>query len=193
MGLAIVLFLIVLVIGSAGVWFLFSRARPHGAPGAGQPHAAVSAQELSPLAQPYRSLLGEAVTIQREVSNRAQTAPATLRLEIDEMAERMFRLVRRALPRAKHGTQLQDFLLRLTAADAEYEATKNEARLVEEELSGFVESMRRVRGKVYGILSNAASLEADRRLHTDLADALSDVSLLEEAMAETVTESNQLY
>src|SRR5690554_4719832 len=185
MGLAIVLFLIVLVIGSAAVWYLFSRTR-HGAPGAEQPHAAVSAQELSPLAQPYRILLGEAVTIQREVANRAETAPPTLRLEIDEMAGRMFRLVRRALPRAKHGTQLQDFLLRLTAADAEFEATKDEARLVEEELSVFVESMRRVRGKVYGILSNAASLEADRRLHTELADALSDVSLLEEAMAETV-------
>src|SRR5690625_5672379 len=117
----------------------------------------VTAQELGALSLLYRTQLGEAVTIQQEVAQRADTAPAVLKQEISELSQRMFMLVQRALPRARHGTQLQDFLLRLTPTDPEYARNRQEADGIEAELAQFVEHMRRVRGKVYGILSKAAS------------------------------------
>lgn len=187
------LLILIVLAGVAAIVWLLNRAREESArPALERGEPPVSAQELSALALPYRTQLGEAVTIQQEVAARAEKAPAVLRTEIRELAQRMYLLVRRALPRAKHGTQLKDFLLRLSPEDAEYEANRREADAIETELNTFVEQMRRVRGKVYGILSNAASLQADRRLETDLKDALSDVQSLEEAMSEAVKESTFL-
>jgi len=194
-GLAILLLLFALA-GGAAIVFLLRRARAEtdgagtrGAAGEGPP---VSAQQLAALAQPYRTLLGEAAGIQQELADRAGTAPPVLRAEITEMAARMFHLLQRALPRARHGTQLAEFLLRLTPDAEEYAETNAEAEKIAAELGEFVEQMRRLRGKVYAILSNAASLQADRRLQTDLDGALSDVQALEEAMSEAVEESAYL-
>ena len=191
-GLTVVLIVLVAAGVGAIYWLLnkskaeseksrFERERPP-----------VEAQELSPLAQPYKNLLGEAVTIQQEIAQRAESAPSVLKSEIQGMSHRMFQLVQRALPRARHGTDLTDFLLRLTPEDPEYAANRQEAGQIETELQEFVEQLRRVRGKVYGILSNAQSLYADRRLQTDLDDALADVQSLEEAMSEAVQESTFL-
>lgn len=188
-----IILILIVVAGVAAIVWLLNRARDEAArPAMERQEPPVASQELSALALPYRTQLGEAVTIQQEVAARAEKAPPVLRNEIRELSQRMYLLVRRALPRAKHGTQLKDFLLRLTPADAEFEANRLEADGIEQELEQFVEQMRRVRGKVYGILSNAASLQADRRLDTDLKDALSDVQSLEEAMSEAVKESSFL-
>jgi|SRR5690625_770468 len=191
-GLAILLLLFVLA-GGAAIYWLLGRAREEAARSAAEQQLPpVSAQQLAALAQPYRSLLGEAVTIQQEMASRAGSAPAVLKTEIGELSRRMFQLVERALPRARHGTQLTDFLLRLAPGEPEYDANSEEAEKIAAELREFVEQMRRLRGKVYGILSNAASLQADRRLQTDLEGALSDVQALEEAMSEAVEESTLL-
>lgn len=188
-----VLLIIILAAGGAAIYWLLNRARTEAARSRFErERPPVEAQELSPLAQPFKNLLGEAVTIQQEVARRAESAPAVLKNEIQGMSHRMYQLVQRALPRARHGTDLKDFLLRLTPDDPEFEANRQEASEIETELQTFVEQLRRVRGKVYGILSNAQSLHADRRLQTDLDDALADVQSLEEAMSEAVQESTFL-
>lgn len=191
-GLTLLLILVV-VAGAVAIYWLLNRSSAEAARSPlEREEPPVSAQQLSALALPYRTQIGEAVTIQQEIQQRANSAPAVLKNEIEEMSQRMHLLVRRALPRAKHGTQLKDFLLRLTPDDPEYEANRTESEAIESELATFVDQLRRVRGKVYGILSNAASLQADRRLETDLRDALSDVQSLEEAMSEAVKESSFL-
>lgn len=188
-----VLLIIIVAIGGVAIYWLLNKSKAEAERSRyEQDRPPVTAQELSPLAQPYKNLLGEAVSIQQEVADRAGSAPAILKYEIEGMSHRMFQLVQRALPRARHGTDLTDFLLRLTPEDPEYEANRREAGEIETELQNFVEQMRRVRGKVYGILSNAQSLHADRRLQTDLDDALADVQSLEEAMSEAVQESTFL-
>ena len=188
-----VLLIIIVAIGGVAIYWLLNKSKAEAERSRyEQDRPPVTAQELSPLAQPYKNLLGEAVSIQQEVADRAGSAPAILKYEIEGMSHRMFQLVQRALPRARHGTDLTDFLLRLTPEDPEYGANRREAGEIETELQNFVEQMRRVRGKVYGILSNAQSLHADRRLQTDLDDALADVQSLEEAMSEAVQESTFL-
>ncbi len=191
-GLTLLL-IIVLAAGVLAIYWLLNRSRTEAEKSRFErERPPVEPQELSPLAQPYKNLLGEAVTIQQEVARRGENAPAVLKNEIQSMAHRMFQLVQRALPRARHGTDLTDFLLRLTPDDPEYASNRAEADEIAAELGRFVEQLRRVRGKVYGILSNAASLHADRRLQTDLDDALADVQSLEEAMSEAVQESAYL-
>src|SRR5690554_4781762 len=143
-----VLLIIIAAVGAAAIFWLLSRSREEAERSRfEQERAPVSPQELSPLAQPYKNLLGEAVTIQQEVATRARTAPSVLKYEIEGMSHRMFQLVQRALPRARHGTDLTDFLLRLTPDDPEYEANRKEAGEIETELQAFVEQMRRIRGK----------------------------------------------
>lgn len=182
--------LILVVVGGITLYWLVTRSRDESRSGIpDSPPAAVSAQELAALAQPYRGLLGEAVAVQQELAGRARGAPETLRHELLEISDRVQRMVQRALPLARHGTQLMDFMLRLTPEDAEYAATKADADRIEDELREKSEQFRRLRGKVYGVLSNAASLSADRQLKSDLSDALSDVTLLEEALDDTLKET----
>src|SRR5690625_3006024 len=191
-GLTILLLLFALA-GGAAVYVLLRRAQQEaGTTARDASEPAVSAQELAALAQPYRTLLGEAVSIQQEMAERANKAPDVLKVEITEMAARMHRLVQRALPRARHGTQLTEFLLRLTPGEEEHDHNRKEADRISGELTDFLERMRRLRGKTYAILSNASALQADQRLQADLDDALSDVQTLEEAMSEAVEESQFL-
>ena len=189
----LLLAMLFVVAGIFAIWWLLGRSRQAaGASRYEQQLPPVAAQELSALAQPYKSLLGEAVTIQQEVAQRAEAAPPVLKREIADISQRMHQLVQRALPRARHGTQLTEFVLRLTPDDPEYDANRSEAAQIGSEMESFVEQLRRLRGKVYGSLSNAASLHADRRLQTDVDDALIDMQTLEEAMSEAVQESSRL-
>lgn len=189
----LLLAMLFVVAGIFAIWWLLGRSKKEASASRfEQQLPPVAPQELSALAQPYKTLLGEAVTIQQEVAQRAETAPPVLKREIAEISQRMHQLVQRALPRARHGTQLTEFVLRLTPDDPEYDANRNEAAQIGGEMESFVEQLRRLRGKVYGILSNAASLHADRRLQTDVDDALIDMQTLEEAMSEAVQESSRL-
>jgi hypothetical protein len=187
----IILGLLIIAALSGALWWLLSgrdasMTRPLAPP------AAVPPQKLSALAQPYRSLLGEAVAVQQEVVLRSRTAPASLQLELTELSERMNRLVLSALPLAEHGTQLSEYLLRLGEDDPEFSATTQEATKLEGKLRDFLEHLKRIRGKVYTILSSAANLRADPRLETELGDALADVADLDEALGETVREMRSL-
>lgn len=189
----IILGLIVIAVFGGGLFWLLRRQGSGSVTAASLlPAAAIPAQQLSALAQPYRNLLGEAVAIQQEVVLRSRIAPPSLRLELAELAQRMNRLVLQALPLAEHGTQLSEYLLRLSEGDAERAATLQEAAELEGKLSGFLQQLKRIRGKVYAILSSAANLRADQQLEKDLADALADVADLDAALSETVRDMRML-
>jgi hypothetical protein len=185
-ALLIILGLLVVAAIAAALYWLLKRPAMTGAGPGRQPQAAVPPQKLSALAQPYRSLLGEAVSIQQEVVLRSRAAPAALGVELAELSARMNRLVLQALPLAEHGTQLSEYLLRLREDDPEYPDTVGEAARLETKLQEFLEQLKRIRGKVYAILSSAADLRVDPRLETELDDALADVADLEAALSETV-------
>lgn len=144
----------------------------------------LTAPQLSALAQPYRSCLGEALAIQRDVAAQARRAPESLRYELESLAWRLERLVERALPRAQQGSRLAVYLLELHPDEPQYAATKTAAEALERELAELVETLRTLRGKVYQVLTDAAELAADPQLKRDLGDALIDVAALEEAFGE---------
>jgi hypothetical protein len=145
----------------------------------------VTPQQLSALAQPYRSYLGEAVQIHQEVAARSKTAPPALQQEVTELAFRLEMLVKRALPRAEHGTKLSEFLLELTPSEAQYAQTQTEAGKVQEELEHLVDTLKTLRGSLYQVLTDATNLGKDTSLATDLHDALLEVEGLEAAFKET--------
>lgn len=180
-------------VGGGLYWLLRVRGLdPSETGGPELPPAAVPPQKLSSLAQPYRNLLGEAVAIQQEVTLRSRIAPFTLKTELADLSQRMNQLVLRALPRAEHGTELSAYLLRLKPDEAEFAATSREAERIDQELRAFLEQLKRIRGRVYAILSSAANLKADPRLQADLAGTLADMTALEEALAETVQDMQDL-
>lgn len=177
MGFLLIILLLLLI--GVGVVSLRRVARPQVAV-----QAAVTPQHLARLAQPYRGLIGEAVSVVREVKAQAQKAPSALQQEFLTLAMRLDFLVRRALPRAEHGTELAAHLLTLSPDDAQYTKIREAAQEVEEELTQLVATFKTLRGKVYQILTDAGSLSKDNRLERDLDDALLDVTALEEVFSE---------
>jgi hypothetical protein len=149
-----------------------------------KPLDAVTPQELSRLAQPYRGLLGEAVGVHQEVATQAKIAQPALQQEFTELAFRLGMLVKRALPRAQLGTQLASRLLQLKPSDAQYTATQTSAKKIEEELVTFNQTLSSLKGKVYQVISDSANLMQDTYLSKDLDDALIEVGALEEAFKE---------
>jgi hypothetical protein len=177
--LGFLLVVLLLVLMGAGIVTL---RRAHRAQRRAQ--AAVTPQQLAKLAQPYRSLLGEAVAVVAEVRAQAHKAPSVLQQEFLTLAARLDFLVRRALPRAEHGSELAAQLLKLSLDDAQYAKTSEAARAVEAELAELVATFKTLRGKVYQIVTDAGSLTRDSRLGRDLEDTLLEVSALEEAFSE---------
>jgi len=173
--------LILLAILGLGVWGIISgirlsRRQPAKAP--------VSPQALSSLAQPFRRLLGEAVEIEREVVRRTASAPKPVQRSLSDLALRLRRLVERALPRARHGTELAGYLLRLDPGEPQYQQTEQTIKEIERELTEFVAVLKKLRGKVYQILTDASNLGLEQGLKRDLDDAVMEVTALEEAFAE---------
>jgi hypothetical protein len=144
----------------------------------------VTPQDLSSLAQPYRTLMGEAVQIHRDVVGRAANAPRALQTDLTLLAHRIGMLVTRAMPRARHGTELSEYLLELTPSEPHYAQTQAEARAVEEELKHFLDTLKTLRGSLYSALSGASNLTKDTYLTKDLQDALLEVEGLEAAFRE---------
>jgi hypothetical protein len=144
----------------------------------------VRPQDLSGLAQPYRTLMGEAVQIQRDVAERAANAPRAMQTDLTLLAHRIGMLVTRAMPRARHGTELREYLLELTPSEPQYAKTQAEARAVEEELQHFLDTLKTLRGSLYSALSGASNLTKDTYLTKDLQDALLEVEGLEAAFRE---------
>lgn len=176
--------LVLLVVLGLGVWGVVTGI----AQSRRQPRQVVTAQQLSSLAQPFRSLLGEAVAVQKDVASQAQHAPKNLKRELERLSLRVERLVLRALPRARHGTNLSTYLLELSPTETQYTQTQASITQVTHELEAFVQSLRTLQGKVYQVLTDAASLEKDSYLAKDLDDALIEISALEEAFASTKQE-----
>ena len=184
MSLTFGLALLLLLVLGLGVWGVVSGVRSSRARTA----PPLTPPMLSALAQPYRGLMGEALSVYDDVAAQAAGAPKALSRELNDVAVRVRLLVARALPRARHGTVLESYLLKLDPSEPQYAQTKRAAAEVEDELRGFVETLRTLRGKVYAVLTDAARLEADPRLDRDLEDALIEISALEEAFAETRAE-----
>ena len=108
---------------------------------------AVTPQELSRLAQPYKNLLGQAVTVHQEVAAQAKQAQPALQQEFIELAFRLEMLVKRALPRAKLGTQLASQLLQLKPTEPQYAQTQASAKNIEQELGHLLEVLKHTQGK----------------------------------------------
>ena len=172
------IFLLILLIAS-----VFIAVRRSGK-NRSKPLDAVTPQDLSRLAQPYRELLGRAVAVHQEVSAQAKIAQPALQQEFTELAFRLEMLVKRALPRAQLGTQLASQLLQLKPTEAQYAATQSSAKKIEEELSLLNQTLNSLKGKVYQVISDSANLTQDTYLSKDLDDALIEVSALEEAFKE---------
>jgi hypothetical protein len=145
---------------------------------------AVTPQELSRLAQPYRELLGKAVSIHQEVANQAKIAQPALQQEFTELAFRLEMLVKRALPRAVLGTQLSSQILKMQSTEPQYAQTQASAKKIEEELKHLLDTLSTLRGKVYQVIADSAELTKDTYLSQDLEDALLEVAALEEAFKE---------
>ncbi len=146
---------------------------------------AVTPQELSGLAQPYKNLLGQAVKVHQEVATQAKQAQPALQQEFTELAFRLEMLVKRALPRAQLGTQLASQLLQLKPTEAQYAHTQASAKSIETELNHLLETLNTLKGKVYQVIADSAELSKDTYLKQDLEDALIEVGALEEAFKET--------
>jgi hypothetical protein len=144
----------------------------------------VTPQDLSSLAQPYRSYMGEAVQIHREVADRAAKAPSAMQTDLALLAHRIGMLVTRAMPRARQGTELSEYLLKLSPNEAQYAQTQVEALKVEEELKHFLDTLKTLRGSLYSALTGASNLTKDTYLTKDVQDALLEVEGLEAAFRE---------
>jgi len=163
-----------------GVWGIYSGIKQNQR----QISKAVKPQELSSLAQPFKNYMGEAVSIHKDVAIQANNAPKAIRSELLTLARRIDDLIKRAMPRAKHGTSLAEYLLRLEPNEAQYKSTLESKEQVEEDLAAFVENLKLLRGKVYQVLTEATSLQKDNYLAKDLDDALIEISALESAFSE---------
>ena len=181
MSSVLALTLLLLLVLGLGVWGVVSGVRSSRA----RTLPPLTPPMLSALAQPYRGLMGEALAVYNDVAAQAAGAPKALSRELGEVAVRVHSLVARALPRARHGTALETYLLKLDPSEPQYAQTKQAAAEVESELRNFVQTLRTLRGKVYAVLTDASRLEADPRLDRDLEDALIEIGALEEAFAET--------
>lgn len=145
-------------------------------------------QQLSALTPPFRELMGRAMEIEHDVAGQVRYAPAPLRRDLEELAGRVSGLVGRALPRARQGTRLAGYLLRLEPGDPQHPATTEALGRVEEELRGFLGALEEIRGKVYQVVTDATALAADPTLREELEDARGDIGALEEAFRETRNE-----
>jgi hypothetical protein len=144
----------------------------------------VTPQDLSSLAQPYRTIMGEAVQIHRDVAKRAAEAPSAMQTDLTLLAHRVGMLVTRAMPRARHGTDLSEYLLKLGSNEPQYAKTQAEAGKVEEELNHFLATLKTLRGSLYSALTGASNLTKDTYLTKDVQDALLEVEGLEAAFQE---------
>jgi hypothetical protein len=147
----------------------------------------VTPQDLSSLAQPYRSYMGEAVQIHHDVLERAAKAPSAMQTDLTLLAHRIGMLVTRAMPRARQGTELSEYLLKLGSSEAQYAQTQAEAGKVEEELKHFLATLTTLRGSLYSALTGASNLTKDTYLTKDVQDALLEVEGLEAAFQELDT------
>lgn len=140
--------------------------------------------QLSGLAQPFRTILGEMLEVWRAVRRAAGPAPSSVSQELQELSARVGRVVARALPRAQYGTRLLDRRDSLPTTDPAHLAMASAAQAVVDELHGFLDSLRSLQGKVYQLLADANALLPDDRLRIDLDEALIDVEALEAAFRE---------
>jgi len=180
--------LILLGVLGLGVWAIVTGIRQSRK----TPRIPVSPQTLSALAQPYKRYMGEAVAIHKDVVAQAESAPDALKRELTNLSVRVEQLIERALPRAKHGTNLTAYLLELSPAEPQYEQTKQAATKVDAELNDFVTHLKTLRGKVYQVLTDATTLSEDSYLERDLQDALIEVEALEEAFSDVKSELESL-
>ena len=139
----------------------------------------VSPQQLSRLAQPYRELMGEAVSIYKDVANHAETANEALRPELHSLLLRVALLLKLAYPKAEHGTNLKAYALQLQADDEQQTSLESRAQETALELQDFLRQLKTLRSKLYQLLSDASRLSADLPLKQDLDETFAELAELE--------------
>lgn len=180
MIITVELALLMIALLGFGIWGVLSGIKQ----GHKKTPSSLKPQELSSLAQPFKNYMGEAVSIHKDVLNQAKNSPKAIRHELVLLAQRIDNLIKRAMPRAKHGTSLAEYMLRLNKGEAQYIATEEAKEEVEQDLAEFVENLKILRGKVYQVLTDATSLQKDAYLAKDLDDALIEITALESAFSE---------
>lgn len=184
--LSLTLALVLLLLVSLAAWAVVQGYGPRSPRSRTSSKTAGSRRSLEPqslaaLAQPYRSLMAEALEIERDVHRQVASAPPPLRDRLAEVEARIGRLIAAALPQARQGTVLAAYLLKLGQSEPQRAETERAAAAIEEELKGFVASLRKLRAKVYGVLTGAARLATSGELREELDEALFELGALEEA------------
>lgn len=140
----------------------------------------VSPQALAALAEPYRSLLGEAVQLERTLNAEIEQAPEVLRPSLGELSGRVARVLEPAYRKAQQGTQLQAQLLRLEPSDPQHAAAAERARSIEQELRDLTDQTRDLYSRTLRVIDEAQRLEPHADPQHELSEAMDQVTALEE-------------
>ncbi len=181
MILTIQLVLILFVVAALGVWGIVSGLRQSRNIKLESP---ISPQELSSLAQPFRQLMGEAVTVHKDMIANIEQAPKLIEEQLKDVSLRMTLLLKLAYPRAQHGSQMLAYLQDLNAQDAEAKSIKESADNAETELRKFLAELKTLKSKVYTLLSNASEVTSRLPLEQDLKETFAEVEQLEKVFEE---------
>ncbi len=172
---------ILLAVTALGVWGIVSGLRQSRNTKLESP---ISPQELSSLAQPFRQLMGEAVTVHKDMIAKIEQAPKVIEENLKDIALRMTLLLKLAYPRAQHGSQMLAYLQDLNSEDAEAKSIKESADNAETELRDFLSELKTLKNKVYTLLSNASEVTSRLPLEQDLKETFAEVENLEKIFEE---------
>lgn len=181
MILTIQLSLALLVVAVLGVWGIVSGLRQSRSVKLESP---ISPQQLSSLAQPFRQLMGEAVTVHKDMITKIEQAPKLIEEQLKDISLRMTLLLKLAYPRAQHGSQMLAYLQDLNHDDAEAKTIKASADNAEAELRNFLTELKTLKSKVYSLLSNASEVTSRLPLEQDLQETFAEVEQLERVFEE---------
>ncbi len=185
-----VFFLLLIGLISLGVWAIGSglkRSRETA-----MTRSKLSAQVLSALADPYRSILYEALGCLNDIRSQLGNAPPSLRRNLADMAARVEVILERALPRARHGSQLIAYLQQIdrqegavsSATDDQTTANlQRQANDIETELRDLLTQLVTLRHKSYQVLGDAARIDVGVSNARDLQDVMFELDALEDVYA----------
>ncbi|MEM6428951.1 MAG: hypothetical protein AAF708_06890 [Deinococcota bacterium] len=184
-----VFFLLLIGLISLGVWAIGSGLKRSREAALGK--SKLSAQTLSALADPYRGIMYEALGCLNDIRSQLDNAPPSLRHNLADMAARVEGILSRALPRARHGSQLIAYLQRLTrdkkastsdSVDARAKL-EHQAHDIETELRDLLAQLVTLRHKSYQILGDAARIDIGASNARELQDVMFELDALEDVYA----------
>ncbi|MEM7735089.1 MAG: hypothetical protein AAF267_04800 [Deinococcota bacterium] len=185
-----VFFLLLIGLISLGVWAIGSGLKRSREAAAGK--SKLSAQALSALAEPYRGIMYEALSCLHDIHSQLDNVSPSLRRNLADMAIRVEGILERALPRARHGSQLVAYLQRLSRnQNASSNITDDEAKAklrqqandIETELRDLLAQLVTLRHKSYQVLGDAARIDIGASNARELQDVMFELDALEDVYA----------